>query len=577
MRPPACPPCRNLVARAFALLALLASPASAQVGGSAWTVAGTEGRRYDGVAWDASGGEPSIVASSSRRKVIVRITADGRETVLAGREDSDPEQRLDGPRDLVVDPDGTIDFVDQAPDWVQDGARLRRLTADGRILTLAGGSPEGAILTRQGAALACPMPATSVKLRIENLVLGRRGQRYLTAADEPNQLFRVTPPAIPGAPWTLDCLPLDPGQCVVSPVGTPSGSVEYLDLSTDQIRSVGPGEGFGEGSGEGSGELRAWGQRVLAGGGPGAQAPPSPARQADLAGAAALALTPRGQRYVLAQGGLFDFTPEPGGTWRLERHLTPGDAPRIPAEPDAPMPSPEEPDTPMPSPEEPDASRPSPEEPDTPMPSPEEPDASRPSPEEPDASMPSPESRMSLTALAFPADDELAPWLSPEHGGEATGGRTGGQAMIGTPAGGLLLVGPDLDGIRYLDCGHAFAQDLSAAVRARFQRPAGSGFVTEDRALLRQLESSGVPLPAPAQFLQRVRAARGGRHWGQGRGVVPMSPVERLEVARLLNLAAEHAFLATMAAQAVNRHLQPALAGARPLTLGTSSKVSALI
>ena len=170
-------PCNHPLA-ALTLLLALATAGPAFAARHLWLVPGTRGRGYNGVAWDASTRPPSIVATDPVRHLVVRISLEGKETVLAGQPGQTgfngdqpiaTQAWLNAPACPVPGPSGTIDFV--------DGTRVRRLTAHGALKTLYADGGNLAIIP-------------------ETLALGRQGDRFVGCQDSIMRLAPLEPPAV---------------------------------------------------------------------------------------------------------------------------------------------------------------------------------------------------------------------------------------------------------------------------------------------------------------------------------------------------------------------------------------------
>jgi hypothetical protein len=284
-----------------------------------WTVPGTAAHHYTGAVWDPSGERPSIVATDGDRHVVVRISLEGKETVLAGipgqrgfngDHDSATHALVDAPEHPIVARDGTIDFMDRPLSattgeilYTSDSGRIRRITRDGALVTIAG--PDA---VNDDASLR------QVVVTNTNLILGEDGIRFLGGY---LGLIPVVP--VPGEPNKFS---RESGRRIAIPrvvakamAGAEDGSL-YLFGSDGVMRCVTPNRGA-------DGVRTGWTQTTIAGGSAHDELDPNLADAAlpNLKDIRYSAIAPNGHVYVLlniiSNQQLVELVPPGGGqlTW----------------------------------------------------------------------------------------------------------------------------------------------------------------------------------------------------------------------------------------------------------------------
>lgn len=183
------------------ILVLVLAPSPVFAGDSAYTVTTIAGGEWAGdglAAHSASLGSPEGIVVDQTGAVYIadslddrvrKITPDGRITTIAGAGrsgfsgDGGPasEGRLNQPYGVALGPDGDLFIADLG------NARVRRITPDGIITTFAGGGDDGS---------ANGVPAISARLvQPRDLAFDREGNLYISDFGG-HRVYRVTPSGV---------------------------------------------------------------------------------------------------------------------------------------------------------------------------------------------------------------------------------------------------------------------------------------------------------------------------------------------------------------------------------------------
>jgi len=296
--------------------ALLLAGAGARAESHLWTVPGTLGNTYGGLAWDAGSQEAPIVATTEGGTVVRINPFDGGHTVVAGRVSSTGQPDVLG--QLVVE-DGVIDFVNVSRRVVE------RIHPDGTTVVIAG---DGSDHYPGDAADATTTGFTPI-----GIAIGPEGSRFLSTRNalawqlpvSGQPFVRILAPT-PGAGFSIrtlagsheamihdECMDaLSTGLGTASPIArAPDGKVDLLGhVAVRELAAYTDGYGRAR-----------WQLTRIAGHGSNGDAPDAPdARDARIM-PTGIAISAGGTRYVTERGRhqVRTLHPNPdGATYRSE-------------------------------------------------------------------------------------------------------------------------------------------------------------------------------------------------------------------------------------------------------------------